>query len=99
MNTAWLDTIPAEHRQFYEGLQAQIASWQYDKADALNAQQTPHTITNSGLVDAPSWEHKDETLIGMARNFRTQLQGHSLTSAEPYAYLDQVLTELDTPPG
>lgn len=101
LNDAWLANVPAPvPYQLFEGLMNQIASWQWDKADALNNADPPisHTITQTGLVDAASWAHKDDTLISYARNFRDQLQSYNLTALEPYAYLDQVLTELDAPP-
>lgn len=101
LQDSWLQNISnGEQRQLFEGLMNQVASWQYDKAAALNEATPPveHTITQTGLVDAPSWEHKDETLISQARNFRAQLELYSLTALEPYAYLDQVLDELDAPP-
>jgi hypothetical protein len=98
LNDAWLTNVPAPvPYQLFEGLMNQIASWQWDKAAALNEADPPvsHSITQTGLVDAASWAHKDDTLIDYARNFRTQLQSYSLQSPEPYAYLDEVLTALD----
>jgi hypothetical protein len=98
LNDAWLANVPQPTPfTLFEGLMNQIASWQWDKADALNSADPPveHSITQTGLVDAASWAHKDDILIAYARNFRDQLQLYNLQALEPYAYLDEVLTALD----
>jgi hypothetical protein len=101
LNDAWMANVPQPTPyQLFEGLMNQIASWQWDKRDALNSADPPveNSITQTGLVDAASWPHRDDTLIAYARNFRTQLETYGLQALEPYAYLDQVLTELDSTP-
>lgn len=101
LNDAWLANVPAPTPYtLFEGLMNQIASWQYDKKSELDSADPPveHSITQTGLVDAASWAHKDSTLIDQARNFRTQLETYSLQGAAPYAYLVEVLDELDAPP-